>query len=199
MPLIRALAQLFGVPVDQLGRPRGSSRIRGPPLASYLQVCGDPIETISGRFVMGAYCTLTNVRRHPARLGESMEVRRLSPYHEAILFGDNDEIACIPHKGCLLEVVAAREAAHREVNRLLPGHIIRYSRSFFFGDRFELPSGTKVALTQLVGFRLQLAPPRTDLLPDEDRIVRRLKRAVPEAVELPTRQEEADAQVRVHV
>jgi hypothetical protein len=148
---------------------------------------------------MGAYCTLTSIRRHPARLGESMEVRRLSPYHQAALFGDNDEIACIPHKGCLLEIVAAREATHREVNRLLPGHIIRYSRSFFFGDRFELPSGTKVDLAQLVGFRLQLAPPRTDLLPDEDRIVRRMTRVLPEKAELPTQQGEADAQVRVHV
>jgi hypothetical protein len=151
------------------------------------------------RIVMGAYCTLARIGRHPARFGESMEVRRLSPYHEAALFGDNDEIACIPHKGCVLEVLAAREAAHREVNRLLPGQIIRYSRSFFFGDRFELPSGTKVDLTQLVGFRLQLAPPRTALLPDEGGIVRRATREMPEAAEPASRQEETHAQVRVHV
>jgi hypothetical protein len=125
---------------------------------------------------MGAYCTLVCIRRHPARLGEIMEVRRLSTYDEAAVFGDRDEIACIAHKGCLLEIVAVSEAAHPEVNQLLPGQVIRYARSFFFGDRFELPSGTRVGLAQLVGFKLQLAPPRTAPLPDEGAIVRRVTR-----------------------
>ena len=125
---------------------------------------------------MGAYCTLDSIRRHPAGLGEIMEVRRLSTYYDAAMFGDRGEIACIPHKGCLLEIVAAGEAPHPEVNRLLPGQVIRYSRSFFFGDRFELPSGTRVRLPQLVGFKLQLAPPRTAPLPEEDTIVQRATR-----------------------
>ena len=59
---------------------------------------------------MGAYCTLDSIRRHPAGLGEIMEVRRLSTYYDAAMFGDRGEIACIPHKGCLLEIVAAGEA-----------------------------------------------------------------------------------------
>jgi hypothetical protein len=33
---------------------------------------------------MGAYCTL-NIRRHPASLGEIMEVRSLFPYDDAAL------------------------------------------------------------------------------------------------------------------
>ena len=125
---------------------------------------------------MGAYCTLDSIRRHPARLGEIMEVRRLSTYYDVAVFGDRGEIACIPHKGCLLEVVASGEATHPEVNRLLPGQVIRYTRSFFFFDRFELPSGTKVGLPQLVGFKLQLAPPRSAPLPEEDVVVRGVMR-----------------------
>ena len=125
---------------------------------------------------MGAYCTLDSIRRHTARLGEIMEVRRLSTYYDAAVFGDRNEIACIPHKGCLLEIVAAGEATHPEVNRLLPGQVIRYTRSFFFGDRFELPSGTRVGLRQLVGFKLQLEPSRTAPMPEEDAVVRRVTR-----------------------
>ena len=125
---------------------------------------------------MGAYCTLDSIRRHPAGLGEIMEVRRLSTYYDAAMFGDRGEIACIPHEGCLLEIAAAGETTHPEVNRLLPGQVIRYTRSFFLGDRFELPSGTRVRLPQLVGFKLQLAPPRAALLPEEDAIVERASR-----------------------
>jgi hypothetical protein len=133
---------------------------------------------------MGAYCTLDSIRRHPAGLGEIMEVRRLSTYYDAAVFGDRNEIACIPHKGCLLEIVAAGEATHPEVNRLLPGQVIRYTRSFFIGDRFELPSGTRVRLPQLVGFKLQLAPPRIAPLPEEDAIVQRATRGMPRMAEL---------------
>ncbi len=132
---------------------------------------------------MGAYCTLDSIRRHPAGLGEIMEVRRLSTYYDAAVFGDRGEIACIPHKGCLLEIVAAGEVAHPEVNRLLPGHVIRYTHSFFFGDRFELPSGTRVGLPELVGFKLQLAPPRTASPPEEDAIVQRATRWKPGGAE----------------
>jgi hypothetical protein len=139
------------------------------------------IGTVSRRIAVGAYCTLSYIRRHPAQLGEIMEVRRLSTYYyEAAVFGDRNEIACIPHKGCLLEIVAAGEASHPDVNQLLPGQVIRYTRSFFFGDRFELPRGTRVSLAQLVGFKLQLAPPRTAPLPDEGGIVRRVARGKPD-------------------
>jgi len=132
---------------------------------------------------MGAYCKLDYMRRHPAGLGEIMEVRRFSTYYEAAMFGDRGEIACIPHKGCLLEIVAASEVRHPEVNRLLPGQVIRYSRSFFFGDRFELPSGTRVGLHELVGFKLQLAPPRTAPPPEEDVILQRATCGKPDMAE----------------
>jgi hypothetical protein len=132
---------------------------------------------------MGAYCTLLDVRRHAASLGEIMEVRYPSPYYDAVLFGDRKEIACIPHKGCRLEIVALGETTHREANRLLPGQVIRYTPSFLFGDRFTLPSGKKVRLSQLVGFKLQLVPPRTAPLPDEDAIVHRATRQEHEVIE----------------
>jgi hypothetical protein len=131
---------------------------------------------------MGAYCTL-NIRRHPASLGEIMEVRSLSPYDDAALFGDRKEIACIPHKGCLLEIVVVGETTHPAVNQLLPGQVIRYTRSLFFGDRFKLPSGKKVGLSQLIGFKLQLAPPRTAPPPEEVAIVERAMRREREATE----------------
>jgi hypothetical protein len=61
---------------------------------------------------------------------------------------------------------------HRKVNLLLPGQVIRYTHSFFLGDRFELPGGTKVSLWHLVGFKLQLAS-SVVLPPLEDAAVRR--------------------------
>ena len=105
---------------------------------------------------MGAYCLLESIASHPARLGEIMEVVWFD-YHGAVIFGDRKEVACIPHGGCRLEIVASPSSPHSKVDMLLPGHIIRYSRSFFFGDRFELPWRTKVGLRHLVGFKLQLA------------------------------------------
>ena len=115
---------------------------------------------------MGAYCLLESIASHPARVGEIMEVIWFD-YHGPVIFGDRKEIACIPHGGCRLEIVATPPSPHPKVDLLLPGQIIRYSRSFFFGDRFELPGGTRVGLRHLVGFKLQLAssvavPPRRD-------------------------------------
>jgi hypothetical protein len=122
---------------------------------------------------MGTYCTRASIPRHPAKLGEILEVRRLSPFdrYDVALFGDNQEIACIPHQGCRLELVATVETSHRQVDLLLPGHVLRYRRSFLFGDRLELPNGTKIGLEALVGFKLQLAPTVTAPPPVEERIV----------------------------
>jgi hypothetical protein len=104
-------------------------------------------------------------------LGEILEVRWVD-YHGAIIFGDRKEIACIAHAGCRLEIAATPASPHRKVELLLPGQVIRYTHSFFLGDRFALPSGRKVSLRHLVGFKLQLAsslaPP-----PLEDVVVRR--------------------------
>jgi hypothetical protein len=95
-----------------------------------------------------------------------MEVLR-SDYHGAALFGDRREIACIPHQGCWLEIVATAETAHHEVNLLRPGQVLQYKRSFFTLDRLELPSRTKVGLWHFVGFKLRLPasltpPPQTE-------------------------------------
>jgi hypothetical protein len=102
---------------------------------------------------MGAYCVRTLIRRHTAQVGEIMVVL-WSDYYGAAIFGDGQEIACIPHNGCWLEIVGTAETSHRKVNRLLPGQVIRSSRSFLLGDRFELPGGPRVGLGHLVGFRL---------------------------------------------
>jgi hypothetical protein len=131
---------------------------------------------------MGAYCMLDYTRRHAAGMGEIMEVRRLHPYHYVAVFGDNEELACIPHRGCRLEIVATPETSHGEVNLLLPGQVVGYTRSFFFGDRFELPSGKKVGLDQLVGFKLQLAPPRTATPPEEETVAKPVPARKPNGV-----------------
>jgi hypothetical protein len=93
--------------------------------------------------------------RHIAKVDEIMEVR-WSDYYGATLFGEGAEIACLPHRGCRLEILAAAGSADHEVNRVLPGQVVRYKRSFCFLDRLELPSGTTVGLWRLVGFRLRL-------------------------------------------
>ncbi len=126
---------------------------------------------------MGAYCRRASIPRHAARIGEIMQVRRLSSYfHDVALFGDHDEIACIPHQGCRLEIVSTAETSHPEVNLLLPGHVVRYTRSFFVGDRLKLPRGTKVGFEHLVGFKLQLAPPGATPVPVEEAVVAKRKR-----------------------
>ncbi len=125
---------------------------------------------------MGAYCTLVYTRRHAARMGEIMEVRRPYPGHNLVaVFGDNDEIACIPHRGCRLEIAAVPDTAQGELNLLLPGHVIRYTRSFFFGDRLELPSGKKVGFDRLVGFKLQLAGAPTAAPPGEETVAKNIQ------------------------
>lgn len=124
---------------------------------------------------MGTYCTLERMPRHAAQVGEIMEVswiNRAGP----VLIGDRGEIACIPHQGCRLEIAATAVTLHRQVNLLVPGAVIRYKRSFLFRDRFELPSGAKVGVADLLGFRLQLAPTAPPPAPIEEDIVRRLRR-----------------------
>jgi hypothetical protein len=120
---------------------------------------------------MGAYCLLGLTPSHPARDGEIMKVL-WSRHHGAAIFGDKGKIACIPHTGCRLEIVATAPVSHRQINLLLPGQVIRYKRSFFLGDRFELPGSAKVGLWDLVGFKLQLAPGLASP-PIEDVVVRR--------------------------
>jgi len=119
---------------------------------------------------MGAYCLLESVPSHRASVGEILAVRWFD-YYGAVIFGDRNEIACIPHEGCRLEITATATAPspYRKAELLLPGQVIRYMHSFFLGDRFVLPNGRKVKLQNLVGFKLQLAsrpvpPPLEDVV-----------------------------------
>ncbi len=118
--------------------------------------------------------------RHTAKVGEIIVVL-WSDFYGAAMFGDEEELICLPHKGCRLEVVATAESAHPEVNFILPGQVICYQRSFCFLDRFELPGGTAVWLWHLVGFKLRLAPDVTAPVPCEEAILDRV-RGKPEAV-----------------
>jgi len=149
-----------------------------PPTPS--RVVDDKAWLHNGRDTMGAYCLLGLIPSHTARVGEIMKVL-WSSYHEALIFGDRREITCIPHTGCRLEIVATPPVSHRKVNFLLPGQVIRYKRSFFLGDRFELPGGSKVSLRHLVGFKLQLAPSLSPP-PVEDVVVRRRRLSELESV-----------------
>jgi hypothetical protein len=206
MPLVRLLGQRFGTPVDHADGQRGCLCLRGPARlmpprprlwegsraeewletrqldgADKQEVVSNPI--VDRRAVMGAYCTLDYTRRHPAKMGEILEVRRFHPYyHYVAVFGDNKEIACIPHRGCSLEIVAVPGTSHGAVNLLLPGQVLRYTRSFFFGDRLELPSGKKVGFDQLVGFKLQLAPRMAAAPPDEETISKSVPAGRPDGV-----------------
>ena len=67
--------------------------------------------------------------------------------------------------------MATAKTTHPLVNLLLPGHVIRYKRAFFFRDRFELPSSATVGLDELVGFKLQLAPSAAPMRPAEELIL----------------------------
>ena len=130
---------------------------------------------------MGAYCVRTLIRRHTAQVGEIMVVL-WSDYYGAAIFGDGQEIACIPHNGCWLEIVGTPETSHRKVNRLLPGQVIRSTRSFLLGDRFELPGGARVGLGHLVGFRLQLVEYPMGPIPVEEDLVERQARDLAKSV-----------------
>ncbi len=123
---------------------------------------------------MGAYCIRSLIPHHTAQVDEIMDVL-WSDYYGAALFGNGREIACIPHQGCRIEIVATAQTAHPGVSLLLPGQVLRYTRSLFIFDRLELPSGTKVGLWNFVGFKLRLVPNVTPPRPREDASVNRAR------------------------
>jgi hypothetical protein len=123
---------------------------------------------------MRPHWTWVPLPRHTAKAGEIVQVL-WSDYYGATMFGDEEEIVCLPHKGCRLEIIAAVATSHYEVNLLLPGQVVRYKGSFWFLDRFELPSGTGVGLWHLVGFKLRLVPDAIGPVPSEDEILNRVR------------------------
>jgi hypothetical protein len=84
-------------------------------------------------------------------------------------------------------MTAAVLAAFEELRDRLsaaPGLGLKARPITFLRDQFKLPSGKKVSLSQLVGFKLQLAPPSPAPLPEEEAIIERATRRareVPEA------------------
>ncbi len=130
---------------------------------------------------MGAYCIRPLIPRHTAQVGEVLKVL-WSDYYGAAMFGDGQEIACIPHTGCWLEIMGTAETLHRKVTRLLPGQVVHYTHSFLLGDRFELPGGTRVGLRHLVGFKLQLIPYPMYPIPTEGDLVERKGRDLANSV-----------------
>ncbi len=81
---------------------------------------------------MGTCWTWIPLVRHAAGVDEIMKVL-WSDYYGAALFGDEEELVCLPHKGCRLEIVATAESSHREVNLILPGQVIRYNEQCQLG------------------------------------------------------------------
>jgi len=122
---------------------------------------------------MGAYCRVP-LPRHIAADGETLEVL-WSDYYGAALFGERREIACVPHTGCRLEIVATAPSRNREVTRLLPGQVLPYRRTFFLFDHLVLPSGRRATLGHFVGFRLRLIPAVMPPPPREEVVVRRAR------------------------
>jgi len=166
MPLDRVPGEQFDVLVDHT-----DGQVRHPCSRGLTPSCFSKSQGNNWRDPMGAYCLLGSIPSHRAGIGEILEVLWFE-CHGAIIFGDRKEVACIPHAGCRLEILATPPSPHRKVDLLLPGQVIRYMHSFILGDRFVLPSGRKVGLRHLVGFKLQLAlssPPP----PPEDVVVRR--------------------------
>ncbi len=132
---------------------------------------------------MGAYCRVP-VPRHIAAEGETLKVL-WSDYYGAALFGERREIACVPHGGCRLEIVATATTRHREGQQLLPGQGVQYKRTFWFFDQLVLPSGRSASLWHFVGFTFRLAPAMTPTLPIEEHVVRRAEAAQRESVQTP--------------
>jgi hypothetical protein len=93
----------------------------------------------------------------------------------------NDEDGVV---GCVVETarVGTAKTSHRKVNLLLPGHVLRYTRSFLPGDRFELPGGLRVGLRHLVGFRLQLVHASMLPMPVEEDLMEQMARDPAECV-----------------
>ena len=124
---------------------------------------------------MGGYCRVP-LTRHTAIEGETLEVM-WSDYYGAALFGDRREIACVPHRGCRLEIVATAPTGHREISLLLPGQVLQYKRAFYFLDELVLPNGRRASLGRFVGFKLRLSPTVAPTLPAEELVVRRAREA----------------------
>ena len=132
---------------------------------------------------MGAYCRVP-LPRHSATDGETLEVL-WSDYYGAALFGDRGEIACVPHTGCRLEILATAPSGHLQVTQLLPGQVLPYRRTFFLLDHLVLPNGRRASLGHFVGFKFQLTPALTSPLPCEELVVQRAREAEREAVQHP--------------
>ena len=121
------------------------------------------------------HCSRTCAGHHAARVGEIMEVTLVPgrfSQTRAVLLGDQREIVDLPRTGCRLEVVATAPTRDREIDLLLPGEVLTYSRMPLLGDRLELPSERSVRLAKFHGFKLQLAMPPMPPPPSEDAVVR---------------------------
>lgn len=120
-------------------------------------------------------------RHHKAGVGEIMTVTGVEDLvAPMVLIGDKDEVACIPHQGCKLEIQATAKSSHPEADRLLPGQVISYIQVrlgwFVRRDLFLLPTAREVQLSQLAGFKLTLLPDVSAPPPAEEEILPRRER-----------------------
>ena len=182
MPLGRVAGEHFGVLVDHSDGPHGRSCLPTPSRAICDKgLCCRPQDVVAARGKQSA----PNIHQHREGHHGSVLPSRIDTVSRRPLGGDHGGplvrllwgryLRRIPHTGCRLEIVATADATHPRVNLLLPGHVIRYKRSFFFGDRFELPIGVTVGLAEFVGFTLQLAPSAAPVPPAEELILERAR------------------------
>ncbi len=120
----------------------------------------------------------TNYRFHDARVGEAMRVTG-NAYGDMVLRGDRDEVACVPHRGCRLELLEVAPSNNPEVQKLLPLDFITFIQVRFLyifrRDLFLLPNGREVKLKDLEGSTLKLMPLGIDRPPREEDILQRAR------------------------
>jgi hypothetical protein len=153
----------FRCPRSPRGWRRGRACLRGPPLVPTLSTANAPqpprrhvgAKPMTGGTPWARIAFEPGFRFTPPGRARSCRSSGLTTTG-LVVFGERGEIACLPHHGCRLEVVATAPTSHRQVNLLLPGQVIRFKRWFLFGDRVELPSGTTVGLWHLVGFKFAI-------------------------------------------
>ena len=114
---------------------------------------------------------------HKAEVGEIMVVVR--EFSRMRMVGNRDEIACIPHEGCRLEIQETAASTDPQVKQLLPLDEITYIQvrflKVFRRDLFLLSNGREVELWKLEGFKLRLMSPEIPRPPREEDVLKQAK------------------------
>ena len=96
--------------------------------------------------------------QHQARVGEPLTVRPIYTGGTG-MYGDNNELACVPHRA-KLETQMVRPSSDRDVNGVLPGLTVTFLQKWS-RDLIVLPNGKRKPLAAFHGFTYQLAQIKT--------------------------------------